>query len=283
MRMSEGMFQSDRMYLRQSIKSQLVKTCSKIYSRVAQSVEFLYNKNCMSTLEVVGWIAIASSQILNLSCLPSIIEIVKAKSTLQYEAEKYIASLVSAVINLLYAVAAGRKTVYTSTAISSCINGTFFLIHRHYNRDGHALVRNLLYRIIIAIGLLSLVPILAWPFTSAEELRHISMTWFGVMQMCASISVSFAQLIKLKVIIETKNAASISPPLTFGTATATFFWGIYSFMVADPFYIVGTICGVLSVSLQFYLLWKYPRILTVPNLHGPNSVSPSRVELTDKQ
>ena len=223
-------------------------------------------------IEFIGWVATLSSQVMNLSALPSNMEIIKSRDTLAYSAEPYISSLSAAVVNVLYAVLAGRWIVIVSSCFSSSINGTFFFIHWRYSKTPDILIRSLLLRVIFVSVLSLSVPAVVSIFASSEMFWKVTVWWFGFVLTVVYCIVYFSQLSKFKEIIKTQNSASISPQLTAGTAFSLICWTMYSFLVWDVFYLMSNAAGFISISFQVYFLIKYPRIQPSNLINSQNSV-----------
>lgn len=210
-------------------------------------------------------LAVVSSQVMGLSAIPSILEIRKAGSTLLYPADPFITALCSAVFNFGYSFLTGQLSVVLSTTASACQNATYLYIHFQFSRDPPAL-RSKAARYIATAALIAFPLPIAWSlFVPNHSAFQFAKLWLGTCATAASTIVYCAQLVKLQSIIETKNSASISPPLTAGTLFCAFMWTTYSVMQKDYFYIFSSAVGVLSALSQVGLMIVYPRNL--PDSH----------------
>ena len=213
----------------------------------------------VSALELFGFLSVASSQLFNLSCLPSILEIRRSRSTLAYTAEPFIAALLSCWINFCYAFVAGRFGVLVSVGLSAGFNSFYFLTHLRFTKTPSTLIRTFGFRLIFATIFLFSIPLISLIFCSSASAQKTTHFWFGVNSMLLGSYVNLAQLVPLPSILRQRSSASISPPLTIATLFSCMCWTIYGALLCDAFYVITNVIGVLSALVQFFLLIVFPR------------------------
>lgn len=64
-------------------------------------------------------------------------------------------------------------------------------------------------------------------------------------------------LLKIKQVIEIKDASSISLPLAITTGISCFVWGSYGFALNDPYIFISNIFGIFTVTVQISLIMFY--------------------------
>ena len=229
----------------------------------------------MTPLETVGCIASISTQIMRLSAIPSILEIIRAKSELAYTPEPYIASMSSNMISITYAATISQPVVVVSGLINFTLNIPFFYVHYLYSKNPNETLVYLCQRLLFVIVMLSVLPITAAVLISGPQLDNVVLNWFGFCSFVGTCVFYSSQLTKIREIVATKNAASISPPLTAGVTFTCMTWSVFSFMSQDPVYILSSVIGLFFCSITIFVLLKYPRIHPSRESSNPNS----RVEL----
>jgi solute carrier family 50 protein (sugar transporter) len=209
----------------------------------------------------VAVIASISSQLMNLSAIPSIYKIYRAKSTLLYPAFPFVISSVAALCGITYAIITSQKVVLLSTSISITQALTYLSFHLHYSLEPQRILRTFAYLAIIELSCMLAGPLVVCTIGNAETCSSFSVGWIGVICTTVYSLVYCGQLTTLKQVIETKNSASISPWLTAGTLFCALIWTWYSVLVSDQFYLVSSLVGDISGITQVVCIMKYPAIL----------------------
>jgi len=204
----------------------------------------------------IGIVGTVSSQLMNLSAIPSIIKIHRAKSTLLFPAYPFVFGFVAAILGIVYAVFTEQYIVLVSTGMSFTFNVVFLCVHFRYTST-----RSRLFK--IAIGYLGIVVVVAGSGPAidcavGENCRHFSTIWLGVVMTLVYSLVYCGQLTTFRDVVRRKNSASISPYLTAGVLFCASIWTLYSILVLDYFYLASSIVGVLSGLAQVVLILVYP-------------------------
>ena len=210
-----------------------------------------------SGLAVLGTV---SSQLMNLSAIPSIREIYLAKSTLLYPAFPFMISLVASFCGLTYAVITQQHVVMISTLISMSLNSTYLGFHLAFSKERQSIIRKTMLMAITELGLMALGPLSVCIAASEATCADFSTAWIGTICTLVYCIVYCGQLSTFREIIRTRNSAYISPWMTAGTLFCALVWTWYSVLVDDAFYLASSLIGDLSGCIQIALILKYPAI-----------------------
>lgn len=219
----------------------------------------------------VAIFGIVATQIMNLSSLPSIIEIVRAKSTLLYPTFPYSVSIVASTTSIIYSALSNQIIVGVSSmmTVGQCV--IYESIHFYYSNNRLRIVRELLGLTLIVGGVLGVGILIKCAFSTRDECSLFTTFWFGLIMGIISCVRYGAQIYTFFDVVRSKNSASISPAMTFGALFASLAWTAYSLLAGDPYYLASGLAGTVSCILQIVLLMKYPRILKVPSVSTTKS------------
>ena len=223
-----------------------------------------------SVFSIIGTV---SSQLLNLSALPSMIEIHKARSTLLYPAFPFIIGFAANLNNIAYCFLTKQYIVLISAGLSLSFNLSYLTVHLVHSKDRGAIFR-LLGFVVMTLAIASGIgPLFACLLGDSDSCEPFAVTWLGVVNVVVFCVVYCGQLWTLRDVIRTKNSASISPWLTAGVTFCAVMWTTYSCLAPDYFFLASSIVGISSSLFQIYLLIRYPRIM-------PNTDNPELVQIT---
>ena len=217
-------------------------------------------------IRLLGTCGILASQLMNLSAVPSLFQIVSAKSTLSYPSFPIVIGLTNAIHNIFYALSRGNDFVIYSSLMSFLINAVFLVVHLRFSQSRPSILRELVYFPLLTTAI-SLVFISSqtglepcmhmWNSTHCfRENSHV----LGIISTMAATMSYCGQLSSFGRIVRTKNSSSISPWMTAGVALRASCWFMYSYLIGDWFYLTSTSIGLLSATTQTFLLILYPRI-----------------------
>jgi uncharacterized protein with PQ loop repeat len=198
------------------------------------------------------------SQIMNLSALSSIREIHAAKSTLLYPAFPFVIASLTSISGLIYAILVGHVVVAISTSITFSFNVSYLCVHLRHSPDRRSILLQLVKYFLIIATVETLVPLIACSIRP-DSCNRFTAEWMGLCNAVLYSILYCGQLVKMKEILRTKNAASISPPLTAGVCLCTSIWLMYSCIAGDYYYIASGAIGLCGALTQVVLLLKYPR------------------------
>lgn len=207
-----------------------------------------------------GIVGAVSSQIFNLSAIPSMVQIIRAKSTLLYPAFPFIVGLTASLNGLVYCVITKQWIVVISTSFSVSFNFTYLCIHLVYSRKRREIARFTAILMSCLVSTAGIGPLIACVSKSVDSCLAFTVDWIGVVNTVVYCLVYCGQLWTLRQIVKTRNSASISPWLTAGVTFTATMWTIYSVLVPDYYYLVSSIVGDLSSVAQIALLIRYPRL-----------------------
>jgi uncharacterized protein with PQ loop repeat len=213
-------------------------------------------------IDTVGIIGIVSSQIMNLSALPSMMEIYRAKNTLLYPTFPFAVGIVSSVTNIPYAILTQRWLPGTSSVLTLIQNGIYEFVHLKYSRKRKRIATeffSLLFAVIISMGIGPGVKCAV----HTSECESFTIQWLGIVMAIVACMRYGSQAATFGRVVRTKNAASISPPMTAGAMFSSAIWTWYSLLVGDPYYLASGLAGLLSCSIQIVFLIMFPRIMPV--------------------
>lgn len=202
-----------------------------------------------------------SSQLMNLSAIPSVYKIYRAKSTLLYPAFPFVISIVAALCGFAYAIISGQKVVIASTTISITQALIYLSFHLRYSLEPHTILRSLAFLASIEVACMLAGPLAACMIGNTDTCFSFSLGWLGVICTIVYSLVYCGQLTTFRKVIDTKNSASISPWMTAGTLFCALMWTWYSVLVSDQFYLASSLVGDISGITQVVLIMKYPAIL----------------------
>ena len=202
-------------------------------------------------VSVVGTLGVVASQTMNLSTIPSILQIHRAKSTLMYPSFPVSVAITNAIHNILYGHASGNHFIVVSSSLTLLLNLVFLLVHHRYSKNRSRVLSEITY-IPVLTALFSLGVVA----TSGSSLSD-SRPWLGFMSSTFSSLAYCGQLSTLASIIKSKNAESISPWMTAGVAFRASSWSLYAVLIRDPYYLFSASIGLISAVTQVVLLIAY--------------------------
>jgi len=226
---------------------------------------------------IVASVGTVSSQLMNLSALPSVLEIQKAKSTLLYPAFPFVVAVAAAFVGLVYALLSKQYVVLISVFCSVTLNSSFLLVHLYYTKNRSVIIRSLVRFLLADLVALGLGPALGCIGRSSEYCYEFSLTWMGVVCTVVYCVVYCGQLSTFRDVIRTRNSGSISAPLTAGTLFCAAVWTWYSVLVGDIYYLTSSIVGDISAIIQVALLLRYPSIKIATS--SENEIHPLKGEI----
>ena len=228
-------------------------------------------KDVSSFASSVALLGTISSQLMNLSSIPSIYEICMRKSTLSYPFFPFLISLVASVTGLTYAAISGQGVVIVSTILSMSQNMIYLSVHYKYSSQPESIIRLLIVLTLVEVGLLAIGPAVTCSAFS-HTCKDFSVYWIGFICTFVYCIVYCGQLSTFREVIRTKSSNSISPWLTAGTLCCACIWTWYSLLVEDMFYLASSIIGDVSAVVQVYLLIRYPRQLAPSHELNPTEL-----------
>ena len=225
---------------------------------------------------MVGIIGTCSSQLMNLSALPSIYLIYKKKSTLLFPPFPFIFGLNAAFVGLTYAILTQQKIVIGSTCVTLTINLICLSFHLRYSLQKRRIIKIFILLFSAVVLLTGIGPAVDCGVSGVPECELFVVNWVGVACTIVYSLVYCGQLTTFKQVIKTKNSASISPWLTGGVLFASTMWTWYAILVSDYYYLSSSIIGDLSALTQIFLLLKYPSLqprVEIESTPNPNDTA----------
>ena len=212
-----------------------------------------------SVIRGVAIFGIVATQIMNLSAVPSIVEIIRARSTLGYPTFPFSVSIVASGTSIIYSILSDQIIVGLSSmmTVGQCV--IYESIHLYYSRRKFAIIRELLL-ITFTVSFIIGIGILIRCLSNSNECSSFVDQWFGLIMAIVSCARYGAQASTFVTVIKTRNAFTISPPMTAGALFGSLAWTIYSILAGDPYYLASGLAGTISCLIQIYLIFKYPRI-----------------------
>ena len=207
----------------------------------------------------VAIFGIVATQIMNLSAVPSILEIIRARSTLGYPTFPFSISIVASATSIVYSVLSDQIIVGLSSmmTVAQCV--VYESIHLYFSKRKFRIIRELLL-ITFVVGFVIGLGIMIRCLTNSSECSSFVDQWFGIVMAIVSCARYGAQASSFGTVFRTKNSFSISPPMTAGALFGSLAWTIYSILAGDPYYLASGLAGTVSCLVQIFLLLKYPRI-----------------------
>lgn len=214
-------------------------------------------------LRGVAIFGIVATQIMNLSSLQSIIEIVRAKSTLLYPTFPFSVSIVASGTSIVYSILSDQLVVGLSSimTVAQCL--VYLSIHIFYSTTRFRIFREFVILLIIVVLSLAVGPLFGC-FFSTMPCSTFATEWFGLVMAIVSCVRYSAQSVTFYQVVHTKCSASISPAMTMGALFGSLAWTVYSILAGDPYYLASGLCGTVSCLIQIFFLIKYPHVLVVP-------------------
>ena len=210
------------------------------------------NQTIINAVAIVG---IVFTQLMNLSSLPSIIEIFRAKDTLGYPSFPFSVSIIASGLSIIYSILSNQFIVGISSIMTVFQSLIYESFHIHYN---HSETLKELFGLII----LSAISLLIAPIIKCSidpDCSGFTTQWIGLIMAIISCLRYGSQAVTFYGVYKAKNAFSISPPMTVGAFMGSLAWSIYSILAGDPYYLSSGIAGLFSCAVQFYFLLIYPR------------------------
>ncbi len=139
----------------------------------------------IALIDAVAIVGIISSQIMNLSSIPSVLEIVRAKNTLLYPTFPFAVSIISSVANIPYATISHQWLAGLSSVLTLLQNGTYELIHVRYATDRRAIGVEFGSMFLITVLAMGIGPLIKCSISS-DECLHFTIDWLGVIMAIIS-------------------------------------------------------------------------------------------------
>jgi uncharacterized protein with PQ loop repeat len=210
-----------------------------------------------AVLYAVAILGIVATQIMNLSSVFSIIEILKARSTLMYPTFPFSISIVASATSIIYAVLSEQLIVGLSSMMTVSQCSIYLSVHWYFSKNRRAIVRELTL-MALAVGFsIAIGPLVKCPIS--VDCSDFTTEWFGLVMAIVSCLRYGAQAASFREVVSTKNSASISPYMTAGALFGSAAWTLYALLAGDPYYLASGLAGLLSCIGQVVLLIKYPR------------------------
>jgi uncharacterized protein with PQ loop repeat len=218
------------------------------------------DKSLIRGLAIAG---IVTTQLMNLSSLPSILEIIRSKSTLLYPSFPFSVSIVASTVSIIYSILSDQITVGISSmmTVGQCV--IYLIIHLYYSPNRLSIIKEFVCISVIIGASLGIGPLIRCnlPGSSSSECSRFGTEWFGIVMAAVSCVRYGAQSSTFYTVIKTRNSASISPWMTAGALVASAVWCVYSILAGDPYYLASGLAGVFSCVAQIALLLIFPRQL----------------------
>ena len=201
---------------------------------------------------------IVATQIMNLSSVPSIIEIIRARSTLMYPTFPFSVSIVASTTSIIYSILSDQIIVGVSSmmTVGQCI--VYESVHLYYSKNRGAILREVFILSVLVGGTIAVGPLFRCPWMA--DCSDFVTEWFGLIMAIVSCVRYSAQSSTFIQVVRTRNAASISPYMTAGALFGSLAWSVYSLLAGDAYYLASGLAGTLSSLVQIYLLWRFPRL-----------------------
>ena len=208
----------------------------------------------------IGIVGTVSSQIMNLSAVPSIYKIYKSRSTLLYPPYPFVFGMTAAVLGVTYAAITKQYIALTSSSIALAVNSFYLSVHFRYTKIQKRLAKITAACLAVVVFLAGIGPAIACGVQKDDDdaCENFSTIWLGVVMTVIYSLLYCGQLTTFKQVIKMKNSASISPWLTGGTLFCASAWTWYSILVKDYFYLTSSAIGVASGLTQIILILVYP-------------------------
>ena len=215
-------------------------------------------------VSIFGTMGFISSQLMNFSIVPSILQIHSSKSTLAFSSFPPIIGITNSIHNILYASTRNNMFVIYSSSLSFSLNLIFTMVHLKYSKVRNTIYRQVVYfPIMTTLLALILVSLTRYFYCSPIHIDNfcdsIIQRILGSLSTIISTLSYCGQLSSLGTVLKTRNACSISPWITAGVAVRASSWFVFAILTNDVFYTISTSIGLLSVVTQIYLLVRYPR------------------------
>ena len=212
------------------------------------------NQTIINAVAIVG---IVFTQLMNLSSLPSIIEIFRAKDTLGYPSFPFSVSIIASGLSLIYSILSDQFIVGISSIMTIFQSLIYESFHIYYNHTRSQTLKELFGLIILSAISLLIAPIIKCSID--PDCSDFTTQWIGLIMAIISCLRYGSQAATFYDVYKAKNAFSISPPMTIGAFMGSLAWSIYSILAGDPYYLSSGIAGLFSCTVQFYFLLIYPR------------------------
>lgn len=215
----------------------------------------------------VAIFGIVATQIMNLSSLPSILQILEAKSTLLYPTFPFSISIVASTTSIIYSILSNQIIVGISSIMTVAQCAVYLGIHVWYSKTRLQILREFFVLAFIVAFSIAIGPTVRC--LMVKDCLDFVTPWFGLVMAIVSCARYGAQSSTLLRVIKTRNAASISPYMTGGALFGSLAWTVYSVLAGDAYYLASGLAGVLSCVAQILVLTRYPRIFDSPSPADP--------------
>lgn len=202
-------------------------------------------------VSLFGSLGFISSQLMNISSIPSVIHIHRAGSTLSYPSFPAVVGITNSIHNILYASSRSNWFVIYSSTISFLLNSAFLAVHYKHSKSRSSILNLLSY----FSGISVLIAILMIHFAGGVPEARPGL---GALSTAISTLSYGGQLSTVRSVIARKDSSSISPWMTAGVLVRALCWFIYAYLTSDWYYLTSTSFGLTSAAVQIVLLLQYP-------------------------
>ncbi|KAL3831470.1 hypothetical protein ACJMK2_023215 [Sinanodonta woodiana] len=205
----------------------------------------------MEFVIVFGWIATASSYVIQIIGMQICFDIIKKGTTGDMTPFTFISYFCASSIWLKYGFLARINTLIASSFLSSIINLLFILVFYRYCSK-----RNTLHCYTFIGLLLLLLPLVYVQYYQTDI--KLATKHLGLYAVLMSIVAYGAPLASLADVFRTKSTECISFPLVFANFVVAIEWFIYGGMLGDPFVQYPNLMGIVLGIVQLGMFVCYP-------------------------
>ena len=206
----------------------------------------------MDHLYPLSWITVIFTVIMNLTGIPSCLEIYRSKNTQNVMFLPFVTTGVSNCLWYCYGVFTYDWNLQITNVCCFALQLTFIVIFIAYTDS-------MLFR-LAQCGVAAIILSAFFIYLTTSSQPHQSITiQIGLIATSSTMIMYSSPLMELADVFKTKNARKISLPLTAASLSCSLLWTFYSFATHDLVLLFPNIPGILSSLARFALLWYYGR------------------------
>ncbi|GAB64935.1 MtN3/saliva family, partial [Plasmodium cynomolgi strain B] len=211
-------------------------------------------------------LSIASSLFMQLVLFPSIIKMIKKKTTGEVDGLPYVVLLFSSFLWLVYGMLLNNSAIVCPNLVGLVLGAFYSLMYHKYCKN--MWLKQKLFSYYKICGFICLL-LYAFLYVLTYEQYEL---FVGFMAFISSIVNFGAPLSYVQIVIKKKNSSLIPLEIATGSLVCSFLWVTYGFTIKDGFVIVPNLCGFILSLLQIALILLYSNKEAIVNYEDGEQV-----------
>ncbi|PIK55511.1 putative sugar transporter SWEET1 [Apostichopus japonicus] len=206
----------------------------------------------MDHLYLLSWITVVFTVAMNLTGIPSCLEIYNSKTTQHVMFLPFVTMGINNCLWYTYGVFVTDWNLMISNLFGMALQILYIIIFLAF---AHPKVLHL-GQFCVAVVILAAIIMY---FTTSRQPDELLIVQLAFVCISSTMVMYLSPLTELAAVFRTKNARKISMPLALASFSCSVLWMLYGIMVQDIFLAIPNIPGIISSIARFVLLGYYGR------------------------